>query len=197
MGYWFVCCFQLICLSTHSYDDSEWSSSSRREKCVHRDFYQRTGSLLSELKMSTWSSPNIPIKKLQSFSLWFIFRCAWQDKRLKTLWAELSDSSSTSNKVISKRVISLGGSFLIYGLTNWEGVITQLVSVSVAVDSHMILFSLFGSSQDFKYICGKCVADSDVSKQRGKEIYIWTHNEYTWWNLYFYLMEVIPGRHMS
>ena len=75
--------------------------------------------------------------------------------------------------VISKRVISLGGSFFIYGLTNWEGVITQLVSVSVVVDSHIINFSRFGSSQDFKYMCGKCVADSDVSKPaRGKEIYI-------------------------
>ena len=72
-----------------------------------------------------------------------------------------------------KRVVSLGGSLLIYALTNWEGVITQLVSVSVAVDSHKIHFSLFGSSQDFKYMCVKCVADSDVSKPaRGKEIYI-------------------------
>ena len=66
----------------------------------------------------------------------------------------------------------MGGRFLIYGLTNWEGVITQLVSVSVAVDSHMIPLCLFGSSQDFKHMC-KFVADSDVSKPaRGKEIYI-------------------------
>ena len=69
---------------------------------------------------------------------------------------------------------------LIYGLTNWEGVLTQLVSVSVAVDSHMLPLCLFGSSQDFKHMCGKCVADSDVSKPaRGKEIYIRTHNGYT------------------
>ncbi|PWA61472.1 Actin-binding, cofilin/tropomyosin type [Artemisia annua] len=39
-----------------------------------------------------------------------------------------------------KRVVSLGGSKLINGLTNWEGVITQLVSVSIAVDSHQIHF---------------------------------------------------------
>ena len=72
-----------------------------------------------------------------------------------------------------KRVVSLGGRLLIYALTNWEGVITQLVSVSVAIDSHRIQFSVFGSSQDFKYMCVKCVADSDVSKPaRGKEIYI-------------------------
>lgn len=42
-----------------------------------------------------------------------------------------------------------------HGLTNWEGVINQLVSVSLAVDSHMIHVSLFGSSQNFKFMCVK------------------------------------------
>ena len=35
-----------------------------------------------------------------------------------------------------KRVVSLGGSKYTYGLTNWEGGLTQLVSISIAVDSH-------------------------------------------------------------
>ena len=77
MGYWFVCCYQLTCLCTHIYDDSERSSSSRREKCVHRSFYWRTGSILSELKMTIWCSLNKPVKKLHIISLRFIFRCAW------------------------------------------------------------------------------------------------------------------------
>ena len=53
-------------------------------------------------------------------------------------------------------------------------------------------------SQDLKYMGDKSIADSEVSKPaRGKETYILTHNEYTWWALYLFTIEVIPERHTS
>ena len=80
---------------------------------------------------------------------------------------------------------------------NWNtfGEIKMLTAYSASWFSQDTFELIMSFSQDIKYMGVKCVADSEVSiSAKGKETYIGTHNEYTWWALYFFQIEGIPGR---